>query len=118
MFFLCLFSVDVIEEDADKSSNQEIVFYEVAVGTDRRFPKTRDNVIPFTDVGLNKTVTFYDLNMTHYDAMYYFTVKAHSKSGSTSVVTSNGFSVGFNGGVSGKYKTFLYRTNIVLVYQC
>ncbi|XP_048258717.1 uncharacterized protein LOC124137708 isoform X1 [Haliotis rufescens] len=88
------------DEDKEKSSNQEVAFYEVAVGTDRRFPKTRDDVVPFVNVGLNKTVTFYDLDLTLITAIYYFTVRAHSRSGSRTDVTSNGFSVGFDGGVS------------------
>ncbi|XP_067658325.1 uncharacterized protein [Haliotis asinina] len=82
--------------DRSHASNQEVVFYEVALGTDRRFDKTRDNVVPFTDVGRNKSVTFYDLELVTLDALYYFTVRAHSASGSTVEVTSNGFAVGFN----------------------
>ncbi|XP_076085326.1 uncharacterized protein LOC143056125 [Mytilus galloprovincialis] len=80
--------------------NQEVVFYEVAVGTDRRFPKTRDDVVPFTNVGLNKTVIFYDLELTPLTGNYYFTVKAYSASYSIATVTSNGFKVGFNEGVT------------------
>ncbi|XP_046574117.1 uncharacterized protein LOC124282192 [Haliotis rubra] len=91
---------NVPEEEKEKSSSQEVAFYEVALGTDRRFPKTRGNVMPFVNVGLNKTVTFYDLDLTPVTAIYYFTVRAHSLSGSKTAVTSNGFSVGFDGGVS------------------
>ncbi|XP_046562952.1 uncharacterized protein LOC124271845 [Haliotis rubra] len=91
---------NLVSEDEEKSSNQEVAFYEVALGTDRRFPKTRDNIVPFVNVGLNKTVTFYDLDLTPVTAIYYFTVRAHSRSGSKTDVTSNGFSVGFDGGVS------------------
>ncbi|XP_067659895.1 uncharacterized protein [Haliotis asinina] len=84
---------------AGKSSSQDVIYYEVAVGTDRRFPQTRDNIVPFTNVGLNKTVTFFDLDLTPVTTIYYFTVRAHSSSGSKAEVTSNGFSVGFDGGV-------------------
>ncbi|KAK6174798.1 hypothetical protein SNE40_013376 [Patella caerulea] len=78
---------------------QDIEYYEVAVGKDRRFPKTRDNVVPFTKVGLNKTVTFYDLDLVPLSATYYFTVRAYSKSFSMAEVTSNGFQVGYDDGV-------------------
>ncbi|OPL20483.1 hypothetical protein AM593_03984, partial [Mytilus galloprovincialis] len=86
---------------ADQTIAQEIMYYEVAVGTDRRFQKTRDNIVPFTNVGLNKSVTFYDLNLASGIAMYYFTVRAYSISYSIATVTSNGFHVGYDGGVEG-----------------
>ncbi|XP_063408918.1 uncharacterized protein LOC134692399 [Mytilus trossulus] len=86
---------------ADQTIAQEIMYYEVAVGTDRRFPITRDNIVPFTNVGGNKSVTFYDLNLASGKAMYYFTVKAYSISYSIATVTSNGFHVGYDGGVQG-----------------
>lgn len=70
------------------------------MGTDRRFPETRDNIVPFTNVGKDKTVTFYDLNLTPGTGMYYFTVKAYSASHSVAMVTSNGFHVGYDGGVT------------------
>ncbi|VDH98959.1 Hypothetical predicted protein [Mytilus galloprovincialis] len=92
--------VDQSKLDA-QDPNQEVVFYEVAVGTDRRFPKTRDDVVPYTNVGLNKTTIFYDLELTPITGIYYFTVKAYSASYSVATVTSNGFRVGFNGGVTG-----------------
>ncbi|XP_048250793.1 uncharacterized protein LOC124111176 [Haliotis rufescens] len=106
----------VPRDNARKSSSQEVVYYEVAVGTDRRFPKTRDNIVPFTNVGLNKTATFFDLDLTPVTAFYYFTVRAHSSSGSKAEVTSNGFSVGFDGGVTAgtiEMKDFI-NTNTVL----
>ncbi|XP_041378093.1 uncharacterized protein LOC121390363 [Gigantopelta aegis] len=93
----------IAEDESDKnkaSSNQQIAYYELALGTDRRFPKTRDNIVPFTNVGLNKTHTFYDIdNLVVYKAVYYFTVRAHSTSGAVAQITSNGFSVGYDGGV-------------------
>ncbi|XP_076085507.1 uncharacterized protein LOC143056307 [Mytilus galloprovincialis] len=92
--------IDQSQLDA-QDPNQEVVFYEVAVGTDRRFPKTRDDVVPFTNVGLNKTIIFYDLELTAITGIYYFTVKAYSASYSVATVTSNGFRVGFDGGVIG-----------------
>ncbi|XP_076116641.1 uncharacterized protein LOC143084119 [Mytilus galloprovincialis] len=86
-----------LEEQPD---NQQVAFYEVAVGTDRRFPKTRDNIVPFTNVGKNTTATFYNLDLVPGTGLYYFTVKASSASYSVATVTSNGFHVGFDGGVT------------------
>lgn len=79
--------------------------YEVALGTDRRYDNTRDNVVPWTDVGQNTSVTFYDLSLTPGLAIYYFSVRAYSTSNSKAEVTSNGFYVGFDKGVSGKAET-------------
>ena len=81
------------------------------MGTDRRYDNTRDNVVPWTDVGLNTSVTFYDLTLTPLEAIYYFTVRAYSTSYSRAEVTSNGFFVGFDGGVSGKLQK-LKKTTI------
>lgn len=79
-----------------------MTYYEVALGTDRRFDKTRDNVVPFTNVGLNTSVTFKDLDLEPGFAVYYFTVRAYSVSSTSVTVTSNGFYVSFDGGVSCK----------------
>ena len=89
----------------DKNGNQEILRYEVALGTDRRYDNTRDNIVPWTDVGLNTSVTFYDLNLTPFEAIYYFTVRAYSTSYSLAEVTSNGFYVGFDSGITGTFIT-------------
>ncbi|VDI54125.1 Hypothetical predicted protein [Mytilus galloprovincialis] len=83
-----------------QDKNQAVEFYEVALGTDRRFSKTRDNIVPFTNVGKDKKVTFYDLDLVPGTGMYYFTVKAYSASHSVAIVTSNGFHVGYDGGVN------------------
>ncbi|CAG2247498.1 unnamed protein product [Mytilus edulis] len=94
------YQVDDSKTD-EQHKTQQILYYEVSVGTDRRFPKTRDNVVPFTNVGGNKSVTFYDLNLESGLAIYYFTVRAYSVSYSVAMVTSNGFHVGYDGGVEG-----------------
>lgn len=78
-----------------------MAYYLVALGTDRRFNKTRDNVVPYTNVGTNTSITFYDLDLTPGEALYYFSVYAVSKSFSKTLVTSNGFFVGYDGGVAG-----------------
>lgn len=74
----------------------------MALGTDRRFNKTRDNVVPYTNVGTNTSVIFYNLDLTPGNAVYYFSVYAVSKSFSKTLVTSNGFFVGYDGDVTGK----------------
>ena len=72
------------------------------MGTDRRFSETRDNIVPFTNVGKKKMISFYDLDLVPGSGLYYFTVKAYSASHSVAMVTSNGFHVGFDGGVTRK----------------
>ena len=95
-----------IQIDKDKlqqqDGSQQVAYYLVALGSDRRFNHTRDNVVPYTNVGTNTSVTFYDLDLTPGIAVYYFSVYAVSKSFSRTLVTSNGFYVGFDGGVTGK----------------
>ncbi|VDI79784.1 Hypothetical predicted protein [Mytilus galloprovincialis] len=93
--------IQVSEGDIEnQDENQAVAFYEVALGTDRRFSQTRDNIVPFTNVGKDKKVTFYDLDLVPGTPMYYFTVKAYSASHSIAMVTSNGFHVGDDGGVT------------------
>ena len=92
--------------------NQDIAYYEVALGTDVRFPLTRTNVVPFTNVYLNTTVTFTNLALEAGYGIYFFTVKAYSSSYSTATVTSNGFYVNSDGGVTGNK---LY--NLIFVRQ-
>jgi hypothetical protein len=40
--------------------------------------------------------------------VYYFTVKAYSASYSVAMVTSNGFRVGYDGEIKGKYFCFFF----------
>ncbi|XP_033637389.1 uncharacterized protein LOC117298318 isoform X2 [Asterias rubens] len=76
----------------DHVTEQAVDYYEVAVGTDRRYPKTRDNTVPFTNVGQNTSVTFNNLDLQA--ATYYVTVKGHSASFSAAEVTSSGITAG------------------------
>ncbi|XP_038050728.1 uncharacterized protein LOC119723897 [Patiria miniata] len=78
----------------DQTTQQTVDYYEAAVGTDRRYPKTRDNTVPFTYVGQNTTVTFRNLDLKALDSTYYVTVRGHSASFSTAEVTSTGINVG------------------------
>eukprot|EP00745_Piridium_sociabile_P039605 TRINITY_DN74362_c0_g2_i1.p1 TRINITY_DN74362_c0_g2~~TRINITY_DN74362_c0_g2_i1.p1 ORF type:complete len:112 (-),score=13.30 TRINITY_DN74362_c0_g2_i1:95-430(-) len=92
----------VFQDTDERTEHQTVTRYEVALGTDRRYDSTRDNVVPWTDVGLNTSVTFYDLTLTPLHAVYYFSVRAFSASDSRAEVTSNGFYVGFDNGVTGR----------------
>jgi hypothetical protein len=97
MFYL---GID-LQPERERDPNQEIAYYMVALGTDRRFPNTWDNIVPFTNVGLNTSVTFKDLDLEPGYAVYYFTVRAYSASYAWTSTTSNGFYVSFDGGVTG-----------------
>ena len=85
--------------DGSIGQHQEIDHYEVAAGTDRRFHITRNNVRPFTNVGLNVTWTFSDLELIPRSSIYYVTVRAYSVSSAMVEVTSNGIKVGYGGPV-------------------
>ena len=100
---ICIKGNKGVDEGDEVDPDQQVAYYEVALGTDRRFDKTRDNVVPFTNVGLNTSVTFKDLDLVPGYGVYYFTVQAFSTSSSSATITSNGFFVSFDGGVSGKY---------------
>ncbi|KAJ8312545.1 hypothetical protein KUTeg_009918 [Tegillarca granosa] len=82
-----------------KSPTQHIVRYEVAIGNDRRYTKTRSNVHYFVDVGLNNSFTFKSLNLTSKVVTYYITVRAYSEAGSYEEGYSNGVRVGFEEGI-------------------
>ena len=82
-------------------STQTVDYYEVAVGTDRRYPKTRDNVVAFTNVGTNTSVTFEHLALQPVTSVYYVTVRAYSASFATAEVTSTGITPGVDSMVNG-----------------
>ena len=83
----------------DGSPEQEIVFYEVAAGSDREYPSTRTDIAPFTNVGLNTSHAFYNLDLVPESITYYITVRAHTVSGAYIDATSNGISVGYRQGI-------------------
>ena len=83
----------------DGSPEQEITFYEVAAGSDREYPSTRTDIAPFTNVGLNTSHTFHNLNLVPESIIYYITVRAHTVSGAFVDATSNGISVGYQHGI-------------------
>ncbi|XP_078573994.1 uncharacterized protein LOC144860567 isoform X3 [Branchiostoma floridae x Branchiostoma japonicum] len=86
-------------ETVEPGDHQIVDHYEVAVGTDRRYPSTRTNIRPFINVGKNKTVTFEHLQLIPRTGIYYVTVRAVSLASSTTEVTSNGIRVGFGGDI-------------------
>ncbi|XP_070574642.1 uncharacterized protein [Ptychodera flava] len=93
------FGMDTLQKIGEDGDHQIIDYYEVAAGTDRRYPNTRDDVHPFVNVGLNTSHTFYDLNLVPRKLTYFVTVRAYSKSTATAQITSNGIQVGYGGTV-------------------
>ncbi|KAL3857351.1 hypothetical protein ACJMK2_012027 [Sinanodonta woodiana] len=97
---------------------QKISHYEVAIGNDRRFEKTRTNVHFFVNVGLNTSYTFTKLNLTKKIVQYYVTVRAYSHAGSFEEVYSNGIRVGYHEGVVAgnvQHNRYEHTTNRVVV---
>ncbi|CAH1783352.1 unnamed protein product, partial [Owenia fusiformis] len=79
--------------------HQEIIYYEVAVGNDRRYPNTRTNIHPFVRVDLNQSYHFTDLELLPGIGHYYITVRAFGSSSASRTQTSNGIRVGVGGTV-------------------
>ncbi|KAK3092476.1 hypothetical protein FSP39_003379 [Pinctada imbricata] len=84
-----------------ESSNptQMIDHYEVAIGDDRREHTSRVNIHYFINVGLNKSVTISNLNLTAKTVTYYITVRAYSMTGAHEEAYTNGIRVGYREGV-------------------
>ena len=81
-------------EFGDGTPQQEIVYYEVAAGSNVGYPNTRTDIAPFTNVGLNTSHTFSDLDLIPENVMYYITVRATAISGAVVESSSNGIRVG------------------------
>lgn len=79
----------------DSSPEQEIVYYEIAAGSDREYASTRTDIVAFTNVGLNTSYQLTDLNLRSEDNVYYITVRAHAISGANVDSTSNGIRAGY-----------------------
>ena len=86
---------EVSQADSSIGEHQKVEHYEVAVGTDHRFSGTRNNIQPFTNVGLNVTWTFSHLTLVPRSVTYYVTVRAYSVSTAMVEVTSDGIKVGY-----------------------
>ena len=93
-------------EFGDGTPQQEIMYYEVAAGSNMGYPNTRSDIAPFTNVGLNKSHTFTGLALIPEDVLYSVTVRATAVSGAVVESTSNGITVG--------HKPGLYPGNITL----
>lgn len=78
----------------------KIEYYEAAVGTDPS--KQLDNVVPFTYVGLNTSITFFNLNLTPGLTKYHVTVRAFSRWFTKGQATSSGVRVGVQTDIYGE----------------
>ena len=78
----------------NKTPEQNILHYEVAVGMDKQYC-TQANIVPFTNLGLATGYTFANLQLIPMTQEYYVTVKAHSVSMATAEATSNGIIAGY-----------------------
>ena len=78
---------------------QRILRYEVSLGDDPTYTKTRCNVHTLVDVGLNKSHTFRNLRLVSKTKTYYATVRGHAESGAYTESTSTGMKVGFTPGM-------------------
>ena len=96
----------------DGSPEQEVSYYEAAVGSNSEYSSTRSDIIPFTNIGLNTSHTFTGLNLVSQSQTYYVTVRAHSVSGSVAQVTSNGFRPGYGSEIlAGRIVQPLFQSN-------
>ncbi|CAH1802680.1 unnamed protein product [Owenia fusiformis] len=80
-------------------AHQDIIYYDVAVGNDRRYANTRTNIHPFVRVGLNRSWHFTNLELLPGIGHYYITVRGVAKSSASRIQTSNGIQVGIGGSV-------------------
>ena len=100
----------------DGTPEQEIAYYEIALGSDREFPSTRTNVIPFTNVGTNISYTFVGLDLVPLTQQYFITVRAHAVSGAYVDATSNGIIAGLGGTIiPGNITVTPYQSNTTTV---
>lgn len=102
--------------DGSNDPTQSIDHYEVAIGNDRRYSKTRSNIHFFVDVGLNTSYTFKNLNLTTKLVKYYITVRSYSLAGGYTEGYSNGIKVGFNDDISaGTLSVMRYQSSVTSV---
>ncbi len=91
----------VLTGNAELPAAQHVLYYIVSVGSDRRYPNTRNDIVPATFVGTNTSVVFEHLDLT-VNGLYFVTVQATSNSSSRATVTSNGMTVGVGNTVERK----------------
>ena len=94
-----LTGVDDSSIDREVGKHQTIAYYEVAAGTGRQNPASRENIHPFINVGLNKTWTFDGLTLVAKAVTYYMTVRAYSINTAMVEVTSNGVKAGYGASI-------------------
>ena len=82
------------QEFGDGTPQQEILYYEVAAGSNMGYPNTRSNIAPFTNIGPNTSHTFTGLDLVSESVEYFITVRATAVSGATVETTSNGIRAG------------------------
>ena len=97
--FIFSISADDPNIDTEIGQHQIVSKYEFAIGTDRRYARTRNNVVPFINVGLNNTWTVKHLDLEPKTATYYVTIRAHSLNTAMVETTSNGIKVGYGGSI-------------------
>lgn len=78
----------------DGTDEQEIEYFEVALGSNKKYANTRSDIVPFTTIGLEKSYEFVNLSLISETQTYFTTVRAHAVSGAVAEATSNGIVVG------------------------
>ena len=81
-------------EFGDGTPQQEISYYEAAAGSNVGYPNTRSNIAPFTNIGLNISYMFTNLDLIPESVVYTITVRATAVSGDVVEATSNGIRAG------------------------
>lgn len=74
---------------------QRITRYEVALGDNPSYSKTRSNKHFFVDVGLERNYTFFNLRLVAKSVQYYATFRAYAENGAYTESTSTGMRVGY-----------------------
>ncbi|XP_064646638.1 uncharacterized protein LOC135499666 isoform X2 [Lineus longissimus] len=90
----------VNEENNAAEKNQLVRYYEASLGTDRRFPHTKNNIVPYTKLNGSSLYTIFKYLKLQLHGLYYVTIRAHSASSAMAEVTSNGFKAGYDDGVT------------------
>lgn len=94
------FSWDSFGDPRSTLPSEHILWYEVAIGTDRLSERTRTNIHGFENVGLVNTYMMHGLNLIAKTVTYYITVRAYSDAGTFSESSSDGIRAGYSGEIS------------------
>lgn len=82
---------DAFGDELSNDHSQQIAYYEISIGEDTK----TTSVYNFTNVGLNKSYTFTDVNLTSKNVLYFVIVRGYSKTGEYAESYSNGVRVGY-----------------------